>query len=184
MRGFFYAMFTSMVQLIRPRIELLHSYLEFIEAMNASGETIWPGMLPAEGESGAQFVEQHILRESTPLPGLVAHTVYWGVHSGIVVGRISLRHELNEDLKVFGGHIGYEIHPAYRRRGFATEMLRQILQTPKAKGLGKVLLTCSPANSGSVKAILANGGSLEKTVFVEKINRETSYYWISTSKDA
>jgi len=92
--------------------------------------------------------------------------------------RIALRHWLNENLKEFGGHIGYEVRPSFRKLGIAKEMLRQILQTPKAKEIGRLLLTCSPDNIASNKTILANKGVFEKSAFVEKWQRLTNYYWI------
>lgn len=167
-----------MLSLNRPSLELLPSYLEFIGALEANGDTVWPGMLPSKDESENQFINQLISRETTPLPGRVPETVYWGALSDTIVGRISIRHWLDEDLKAFGGHISYETHPWYRKKGIATEMLRLILETPKARELKRILLTCSPTNIGSINAIIANGGSHEKTVFVERVNRETSYYWI------
>jgi predicted acetyltransferase len=36
---------------------------------------------------------------------------------GTIVGRISIRHELNDFLAHEGGHIGYGVLPRYRRRG-------------------------------------------------------------------
>ena len=96
----------------------------------------------------------------------------------LLLGRIALRHFLNDNLKEFGGNIGYEVRPSARRKGIATEMLRLLLLTPKAKEIGRVLLTCAPDNIGSNRTIVSNGGILEKTVFVQKWNRDTNYYWI------
>lgn len=39
-------------------------------------------------------------------------------------------------------------------------------------------MTCAPDNIGSSKAVLANGGVLEKIEFIEAIQRDTSFYWI------
>src|SRR4051812_17233101 len=44
---------------------------------------------------------------------------------GEIVGRASIRHELNDFLAREGGHIGYCVLAAHRRRGYATEILRQ-----------------------------------------------------------
>jgi predicted acetyltransferase len=108
----------------------------------------------------------------------VPDTVHWAILDGVVVGRIALRHLLDENLRRFGGHVSYEVRPSARRRGVATGMIRLLLETPRARSIGRLLVTCAPDNTGSVKAILANGGALEKTALVEAIGRETSYYWI------
>jgi predicted acetyltransferase len=150
----------------------------FFEEMRSHGETMWDGYHPKDGESPAEFIERLNGREIAPEPPLVPETTYWGVINGKVVGRISMRHKLEGNLSKFGGHIGYEVGPSWRRKGIAKEMLRQILLTPKAKEIGRLLLTCSPDNHASIKTILANGGILEKTVFVDLVNEDRNHYWI------
>lgn len=95
---------------------------------------------------------------------------------GVVVGRSSLRFELNDSLLVEGGHIGYAVRPHHRRRGHATEILRQTLIVARAGGVDRVLVTCDDDNLGSLKAIEANGGVLENIVEVEGVPLRR--YWI------
>jgi len=33
------------------------------------------------------------------------------------IGRLSLRHRINDDLRRIGGHVGYDLRPSMRRRG-------------------------------------------------------------------
>ncbi len=80
---------------------------------------------------------------------------------GVVVGRASIRHELNAWLLEIGGHIGYAVRPAYRRRGYATQILSQCLDRCPALGLDEVLVTCDDDNLGSRRAIERCGGVLE-----------------------
>jgi predicted acetyltransferase len=70
------------------------------------------------------------------------------VDSGLV-GRISIRHELNAFLMDFGGHIGCGVRPVHRRRGYATEMLRQALVIARAEGVDRILVTCDDDNTAS-----------------------------------
>jgi predicted acetyltransferase len=58
-------------------------------------------------------------------------------------------------------------------------MLRQVLLTAKAREIGKLLVTCAPDNVASNRAIRANGGVLERTLFVARVGRDTNLYWIS-----
>ena len=95
---------------------------------------------------------------------------------GAVVGRSSIRFELNDFLLVQGGHIGYGVRPRHRRRGYATEILRQSLVVARAGGVHDVLVTCDDDNVGSVKAIEANGGVLENVVAVDGV--PVRRYWI------
>lgn len=168
-----------MIELKKPHLNLVDSYLDFIEEMRTHGEKIWEGILPKAGESSSQFVDRLLKAETSPEEPLVPETIYWACDGRHVVGRIALRHFLNESLAEFGGHIGYEVRPSCRRRGVAKEMLRLLLGTKKAKEIGRLLLTCAPDNVASNKTILANGGTLIKTAFVEKQERNTNYYWIT-----
>ena len=61
------------------------------------------------------------------------------------------------------GHIGYSVVPWKRRRGYATQALREVLRDAAAEGLRYVELTTEPDNVGSQRVIEANGG-----VFVEE----------------
>jgi predicted acetyltransferase len=167
-----------------PTVELVASYLEFIDELRSHGDRIWESMVPAAGEGATEFVAKLVRAETSVVPPLAtATTTYWATISGTVVGRGALRHELTSDLAEFGGHISYEVRPSYRRKGIATEMLRQILLTERAKAIGTLLLTCAPTNIASNKTIQANGGRLLKTSFVERVARETSYYEVDLSND-
>ncbi|MDP2345989.1 MAG: GNAT family N-acetyltransferase [Deltaproteobacteria bacterium] len=164
--------------LVRPSLAFVASHLEFIEEMSAVGDTIWPSRLPRSGEELATFVARLFLKETAPEPPAVPESVHWGVVDDRVVGFIALRHQLNEQLAKFGGHIGYEVRPSCRRQGVATAMLRLLLVTERAQTLRRILVTCAPSNAGSRKTIEANGGLLESIVFVDEVQRETCRYWI------
>lgn len=167
------------VEILKPTLRLTPSYLEFIEEMRLKGEVIWEGMAPSAEEDLEEFVARLNWEEVHSRPGLVPKSTYWGVIDGAkVVGRIVLRHHLNEKLRELGGNIGYEVRPSARRCGVAKEMLRKLLETPKAKEIGRLLMTCSPSNEASNKLILASGGILEKTAYVAAWERDTNYYWI------
>jgi predicted acetyltransferase len=99
---------------------------------------------------------------------------------GVVVGRVSVRHALTPFLLREGGHVGYAVGQAHRRRGYATEILRQSVQRLAAVGVGRVLVTCDEGNVGSARTIEANGGVLEDLVDVGEGRPRKRRYWIST----
>ena len=49
-----------------------------------------------------------------------------------IVGRVSIRHSLNAFLERVGGHIGYVVLQEFRRRGYATTILRLSVQIARA----------------------------------------------------
>jgi predicted acetyltransferase len=86
---------------------------------------------------------------------------------GELVGRVSVRFELNGFLATTGGHIGYAVVPAHRKKGYATEILRQALVVIRADGVDRVLITCLEGNAGSRRVIENCGGTFESTVPLE-----------------
>jgi predicted acetyltransferase len=109
--------------------------------------------------------------------GLVPATFLVADVDGELVGRVSVRHELNEHLANVGGHIGYGVRPAHRGRGHAGEILRQALTIARAEGVGDVLVTCDEDNVASRTVIERLGGVLED-VRPEEGEPLKRRYWI------
>lgn len=107
----------------------------------------------------------HGWEDGTDLPdGFVKHAELVAVAGDDIVGRTSIRFELNEFLSTLGGHIGYAVRPPFRNRGYATEILKQSLVIARAHGIDPVLVTCDDDNIASARVIEANGGVLENIV--------------------
>lgn len=112
-------------------------------------------------------------------PDRVPATFLVATIEDVIVGRTSIRHELNDWLLAFGGHIGYGVLPPFRRRGCATEILRQSLIVARAFGVDRALLTCDDDNVASSTVIEQNGGVLDPDW--PKTDGETAKrrYWIA-----
>lgn len=93
-----------------------------------------------------------------------------------IVGIIDLRHELNDFLKDFG-NCGYSVRPSERRKGYATEMLKLVLEHARQIGMDKVQLSVERSNEASVKTITKNGGKYERSFEFE--NEKADVYMIN-----
>ncbi|MBU0279389.1 MULTISPECIES: GNAT family N-acetyltransferase [unclassified Gemella] len=98
-----------------------------------------------------------------------------------IVGIINLRHELNDYLFNFGGHIGYSVRHDERRKGYAKLMMKKCLEFSFDNlKLDKILVTCDSENIASEKTILASGGILEN--IVNEGDKLTKRHWIYKNK--
>ncbi len=97
--------------------------------------------------------------------------------SGQVVGRLSVRHTLNEFLAREGGHLGFAVRPQHRRNGYATEILRQGMIIARSLGVDRALVTCDEDNVGSA-TIIERCGGLFDSIHVTDEGRLIRRYWI------
>lgn len=126
-------------------------------------------------------LDQAMRGEGLP-DGHVANSLFVGDVNGVIVGRLSLRHSLNDVLLTIGGHIGYGVLPGHRRRGYATEMLRQALLRAGDLGLGRILVTCDEDNVASRKVIEACGGVYENS-YTHDLEIPKRRYWIDLADE-
>jgi len=110
-------------------------------------------------------------------PGRVRADFLVAEVDGVVVGRVSVRHTLNDYLREVGGHVGYAVGPEHRRRGYATQMLRQSVARLADLGVDRALVTCDDDNVGSAAVIEACGGVLEDVRTTDDGVRKRRY-WI------
>ena len=136
----------------------------------------WSGRWSTDEGFAAYVAEKVAEKETVSRPGWVLCTNLWWVDdAGEYVGRMSLRHELNEGLLELGGHIGYDVRRSRRRHGHATAMLRAVLPLAHDLGIDPALLTCDTDNLGSRRVIERCGGVLEDQ------RRGKLRYWVPTS---
>ena len=110
--------------------------------------------------------------------GKVQATQLLCVEEGRVLGMLQIRHELNEYLRLYAGHIGYSVRPSARRQGVASWMLSAALPICRELGLSRVMIACEPRNEGSRHTIVKNGGVYEKTVHEPERDIDLEQYWI------
>jgi predicted acetyltransferase len=161
---------------LRPDDEA--AFLAGHAAMAADEFTFGIGLEPGMSWSAyLKSLAEHQRGVGLPV-GWVPGTFLVAEVAGEIVGRSSIRHRLTDCLEREGGHIGYGVLPAHRRRGYATEMLRQSLVVARAIGIDRVLVTCDESNIGSIAVIEACGGRLDNVVGSATGGSRIRRYWI------
>jgi predicted acetyltransferase len=158
---------------------------QFMLAFNADWESnfdfahYWKSLALCDYQRFIKIVPEfregkHIPKEHVPCSFLFAFN-----ENGEIVGRTSIRHELTDFLLKAGGHIGYGVVPKFRRKGYATEILKEslIYISKNLPSLTSVLITCDKENIGSNKTIQKNKGVLENVIELPN-SANKMRYWI------
>jgi predicted acetyltransferase len=178
-----------MPALLTPDVKLKDSFLaamaEFAdEGRTGDGSGIgrdleqWSDRWETDDGFAAYVAEKVAERESVIYEDWVLCTNLWWVDGQEYIGRMSIRHELNDWLREVGGHIGYDVRRSRRGEGHATAMLREALAVAHDLGIEQALLTCDDDNLASRKVIERNGGVLED------LRRGKLRYWVPTRPES
>ncbi len=169
-----------MQQLVELTLEMETQFMEFRQALVPEDpQNRW--LFEYKGEPFPALVEKlQDWKHGKQLPdGWVrCSTLYLIREDGTILGKSSLRHELNDFLRTIGGHIGYIIRPGQRQKGNGTAILKLTLQKAKELGLTRVLVTSDEDNIASTKIIEKNGGVFEDTYQENKMAVPKRRYWI------
>ena len=109
--------------------------------------------------------------------GKVITSTFWLIDEEEVVGVVRIRHKEVE----FAGHIGYDISPTHRNKGYGFIILKLALEECKKLGLEEVILTCNIGNIASKKIIEKNNGKLLGTIYDEEEDESLYKYIIKST---
>jgi predicted acetyltransferase len=167
------------VALESPSAQYKDSYLEALEEFQREGKYTYLDRDKLGADFGG-FVEEipAIRMEINNVP----ETEYWLINGDEYIGRVSIRHELNKELLMHGGHIGYAIRPSQRKKGYGVKILELGLEKARELSLTRVLLTCDSTNVGSRKIIESHGGILENEVEGKTGESTKLRFWIDINK--
>jgi predicted acetyltransferase len=109
--------------------------------------------------------------------GRVPHR--WLLDDGAVVAVTRLRHNIDTTfLANEAGHIGYDVAPSCRGKGYGHRALQAALSEAQALGIDRVLLLADESNVPSRRTIMRQHGELESIVYSEHWRQRVCRYWI------
>jgi len=160
-----------MIKLVRPDKEHKNKALVFKQEFFDNNEKTINGSELLDQmddyDEWLKSVTDNISPETVNPNWVVTDTFFAIDENDEIVGIIDFRHTLNDFLKDFGNS-GYSVRPSRRRKGYATEMLKQVIEVAKESGLSEIHLSVERTNEPSIKTIKKNGGVYERSFEFEK----------------
>ena len=153
---------------------------DFRREFDEAGEDHIPGFLPDSDWTFEEMVDGFAAwARGEQLPeGWVSGTTLFLEDGRRILGVVNLRHRLAGTLRQFGGHVGYSVRPSERGRGHATRMLRHVMALASEMRIERLLVTCDPKNTASIRVVQKCGGALEDEIFFEPLARPVCRFWI------
>ncbi len=150
------------MKLEKPRMAHYQHVMNADEAYRRAGEEAYCGMRGRVGYGAwlvsiARQARQDVIKE-----GMNPNEIWLLTdNNGALCGFGQLRMYDTNDVITWAGHIGYSVPPNCRGRGYATEMLRLLLDMAFNRGRSDVLLTCDTDNAASRRVIEKCGGMFD-----------------------
>ncbi len=178
----------SEIKLVLPDIKYKDSFLSAIlefRALKIKRSQDEKYAVMDENMSDEDFAEyvNRLLNKGLGLglkPGRSRTVTYWIVDRDGFVGARRIRPEIDDTQAQEVGHVGVEIRPSKRGRGYQRQSMRLTLEKCAQMGLGQICVSCDADNVHSKKNI------------IEMFNEygghgcggdDTRYYcWLNTSK--
>ena len=170
--------------LTKPDLVYFDRYNEMMNEWLESGTQVAPWFLGKPFVSIGEFAE-HVRMLDDCENGIVdkkysSTTSYFVIDKNDrLIGAASLRHYLTTEGLNSWGHIGYGVRPSERKKGYATIILRLMLDEARRKKIYQVLIGVHDSNTGSWKTVEKCGGVLENTVRIDGDDEPIRRYWIN-----
>jgi len=164
--------------LAKPSKEYEKSFEKYVLAYKKAEEEFYYNFYKKAIENFEEYLKRlqnHSKGIDIP-EGWVQTSSFWLIHNNEVVGVTRVRHQEVE----CAGHIGYDISPCYRQKGYGSEILKLALEEAGKLGIKEAMVTCNVENISSKKIIEKNNGKLLGTVFHGEENEELYKYSILT----
>jgi predicted acetyltransferase len=167
------------MRLVQPTWQWREAFLELARDCAEAGETRYRLAL----EDFAAYLSALSAAEHDPVAAgkRVPQLLFCLEDRGELVACLRLRTQLTAASLAEGGHIGYDVRPSRRGRGYGTRLLALGLIEARARGIARVRITCDADNLASVKVIERNGGVFSDAGISAESGALVNRYWIEPS---
>ena len=173
-----------MVTLEEVTERLAAAYLDMIEDFESDGRGYPYNDADTARRDFGRFVRD--LRDEASgvdcPPGVIPQTTYVLVRDGKrALGEFRFRPTLPPPHNTNNGHVGYNVRPTERGKGYATRGLALLCEKARELRLDGLSLPVEGENPASVRVIEKNGGMLRRTITDQQSGTVVSWYWIALS---
>ena len=158
--------------------------LELLTALGEEGENGFGGTpVGSDPEKLGDWLDYCVrIATSPPLSDdFVRQTNYWMTDDmGFVVGLVRIFPRINKTLLNKGGHFGYYVAPAHRRKGYGKAAIRLALDKLRANGVKRALVTVDSHNTVSLSLVKALGGAMEDERIDDETGQAFCRFWLGT----
>ena len=163
----------------KPDIALQDAFLQMLNDYDAHDPEYGGRYAAARSDFGAYVQSLH--EDERGFIGVVPYSHRWVVSiEGTIVGVVRVRHHIYTDFLANElGHIGYDVPPSHRGRGFGVVTLKAGLDCARELGLERVLLYADTDNPASWHTIERCGGVLEAERYSQHYHCLVRRYWIT-----
>lgn len=168
------------MKLVEPNVDYKKSFLEYVKEVPKTVYESVKFYKKAQENFEEAILDLHNFAKGINIEeDWCPYSTYWLVDDEKnFLGVIRIRHNLHTDFLKRIGHIGYEINPKYRKKGYGTKILELGLVEAKKIVLKEVLLTCDEDNIGSKKIIEKANGIYLKTFYDQDYKKNRIQYKI------
>jgi len=154
---------TKDYRLVKPNAKYRKWFDKFHKDYLSSGEKMVPFVLKFYRWNMKEYIKKlENFSKGIDIWEFVPHSTFWLKDTkNNIKWVVNIRHNLTNRLRKYGTHIGYWVAPIYRKKGYATIMLKLALKKAKEIGINKVLITCETWNIASSKVIINNDWKLD-----------------------
>ena len=165
----------------KPEATLRDAFLRMLDDYDAHDPEDGEFYLAGRADFDAYVQSLHDMERGVNLPqNWVPCSSLWLIDDAReICGVVRVRHNIDTPfLAKEAGHIGYDVPPSKRGRGYGVASLRAGVAEARQLGLTRVLLCANTSNLASLRTIEACGGVFEREFHSEFFGCPVRRYWI------